>query len=399
MIRFAYIIAITRILGPEQYGLWAYVTSAYVLAIGTVAFGLETLAPIRLGADKSDARSFAAGALYMRLALLGVASVGIVIFAFLSEAPGPVRAALLLSIPALLGRSVANLVRAIFVGHENVGGYFRIAASVRIFEFLTGLTILVAGGDVLIILAVHAASWLLEGAIGAFMMRRLYPSSMPGVASAAIIRSLMRQGALLGASGLFVAWLSAGPIVLMRFYAGELSALAQVALCLQIASLLNVTGYGLLNAALPVLSRTKAAGDSRIERYAPGVVMVAIGAGVPAVAAAHFLGPSMFQFALGADYIDAGRLSAPAVIIAILMLAPAGYSQLLVINRRIGYALVANIAGALGFTVAAPFAFAHSEASGVLFAAALGWLVRGVALAVFATFSRIRPKPAEASVS
>ena len=388
--RAGYIIVITRMLGAELYGVWSYALSAYALAVGAASLGLEIIVPIRLGAEKSGARRLAASALGLRLALLALAALALLIFALAFESNDLVRAALLLSIPAIFGRGVGYLVRSLFLGHEAVGVYVRTASAIRAGEVALGVALLINGGGVLSIIALHAASWLIEGLAALFLMRRL-PGSGPQRPDAGTALSLAREGALVGVSSAVVAWMSTGPILLIRQFTNDLEILAQVALCLQISMMLTMTTHSVLQAALPVLGRTKASGDARIGRYAPGVLGIAVAAGLPLAALAYAFGPQAFAVILGEDFRLAGALAGPAILVATVMTGGVGFAQMLTVEGKLGRLTAANVAAALSFTLAAPVAFTLAGALGVIFAVGLGWFVRGALMAGFVSMGAAKP--------
>jgi O-antigen/teichoic acid export membrane protein len=376
-LRVVYLIAITRLLGAEQYGAWSYALVAYSLVVGAGALGLEALTSIRIGADKETSALTAASAAALRLGVSCIGACGLIAFAFLAEDQGMIRTALLLVAPALIGRGVANLVRSIFVGCEAVGKYFKMSASIRAGEVLAGIAILLSGGDVISILVLHAASWVTEATMGLYLIRRL-PLKGGLSPSRQEMISLVRQGAKLGLSAAFVAWLLAGPVMLLRRSGESLETLGHVALCLQAAAIIVATGHALLSAALPVLSRTVAAGDGRARIYAPLVALIAVGCTVPGVLLFHLFGADSLRFVLGEEYAPAGVLLAPAVLIAGLTLAPTGYFHWFTVNGRVAPAIVANGAGGALFTIAAPFAITHYAAPGVIYAAIIGWFFRAL---------------------
>ncbi len=376
-LRFVYLLAITRVLGVENYGVWAYALSAYAVAIGVVSFGLENLVPIHLGADKTTTRRFAASALFFRGGLLTLALLCLVAFAILSEGPGQLRNALLLAAPALVGRGVASLVRSVFVGMESVGAYFRMAVAVRVLEVVIGLSLLAMGADVLAVLAVHSISWCVEAALGIWMLRRL-PKTDAFALNAGFVRSLARDGLQLGIIAAIGAFMTAGPVLMARFLSDRLDVLAQVALCLQITSLFAVTGSALLQAALPVLSRTKAAGDDRIALYAPSVAFIALGFAAPGAAIGFLFGPSLFTALFGQDFAAAGALLGPAIIIAGLMIAPSGYAQTLMLHKKFSLVMTPAAIGALSFVMCAFLLQALYGAAGMVIAAGAGWLIRAI---------------------
>ena len=116
-LRAVYALLIGRLLGPDLYGVWSLALATYAFAIGFTHFGLESLIPLRLGRDRA-ASGFLSTTLVVRFFLVIVAT-GVVAAQCLVFEPDPLaRAALLIVLPALIGRGVVLWARAVFLGAE-----------------------------------------------------------------------------------------------------------------------------------------------------------------------------------------------------------------------------------------------------------------------------------------
>ena len=65
-----YFAVMARCLGPALYGHWAYGIAAYMLVVGLLGFGFDTLVMLRIGRDRRAAGEFVGAMLTLRLALL-----------------------------------------------------------------------------------------------------------------------------------------------------------------------------------------------------------------------------------------------------------------------------------------------------------------------------------------
>lgn len=386
-LRFIYVLAITRFLGPDLYGAWSFGLAAGGFVVGLAAFGLEILVPIRIGEDRTRAAQFIANARVLRAALSAAGAMAILVYALAGEDPGPARAALLMGAPAVFARSLATLQRALFIGFEAADRYARLSTAMRLSEVALGLGVLALGGGLSGILLLHAVCWIVEAALGALMARNLAgaDNARPTFGG---VRTAARAGAQLALASGLVGWLQAGPIVMYRLGGGELYSLGQIGLALQLCLLMIASGHALLSAALPVFARSRAQHDARADQYAPGVAAIALIGGAAAAALAHFVGPPLTVFAFGPDYAVAGGLVAPAVIIAALSLAPAGYNQQFAVSQRYRPAILANGAGAGLFTLFAPPAIGAFGAQGVFYAAIAGYLLRALTFFSLSAFFR-----------
>ena len=137
---------------------------------------------------------------------------------------------------------------------------------------------------------------------------------------------------------------------------------------------------GVLAAALPVVGRAHDRGDPRLRFYAPAT---AIGVSIVfavAIAVASVIGPQTLTILLGSEFAMAGSLLAPALLAAGIMVAPTGLWHILMTRDRLWSGVVSGWVGTLALVVGlSPMVHAFG-AQGVLFAAALGWVLRALVL-------------------
>ncbi len=378
-LRALYLVAITRYLGAELYGIWAYGAAAYGLAIGLIGFGFDTLLPIRLGASKRDAAGFAGVTLTLRLGLLALAGAGLAAYAFLGEPAGTTRLILFALIPALFGRGLSMWVKVLFLGYEQVGTYVKMAATLRLAEVVCGVALLVSGGGLLGIVIVHSLAWVTEAAIGMRLVRsRLMPCRPRFDLHQAA--ELLRHGAVLGLATALTTWLIAGPLLLLRHVDGDLAKVGQLGLSLQITMILVASVQPFLAAALPVLSRSAARGDPRVGSFGKVTALMALLASGVAAGLGFTLGPPLMTWAFGPEFALSGKLLGPCLLIGGLIVAPSGYMQVLVLRGRRWPGAIASGSGGLVLLVALPPAVAYWGVNGAVFATGMAWLARAVIL-------------------
>lgn len=378
-LRAVYVVAITRYLGAELYGVWAYAAAAYGLAIGLVGFGFDALLSIRLATEKRDAAHFAGVMLALRLGLLGLAGLGVAVYALAAEPAGTVRVILLLMIPALLGRGLAYWARALFVAYERVGDYVRMAAILRLAEVASGIALLAAGGGIIAIVLVHAATWIAEGMIGLRMAHRRLTPCRPRL-EFHMSSELLRHGAVLGLAASFVTWLTSGPLVLLRHADGDLATLGQLALALQLTMIGVATVQPFLMAALPVLSRSVARDDPRVASYGAWAALISLLVFGGAAGIGILSGPPLVVWVFGPDFSLAGELVGPCMLIGGLIIAPIGYGQVLVVKGRRWPGAVAGGIGGVVLLITLPPAAASWGVYGAVMATIAAWLMRAVTL-------------------
>ena len=381
VLRAIYLIAITRFLGADNYGVWAYALATYAIAVGMVSFGAESLIPIRLAADKLGAAKFASAALTFRIILQAIAALAIAAFAILSEDPGITQTALFLSIPAFFGRGLAIWAQSVFVGFEQTKTHVRLSVAMQCFEVSVGFLTLWLGYGLISILVVHSATWLLQGGLSLTLINRhLTPIKMS--VDIATSMKLLRNGVALGLAASLGAWMMAGPLVLLRQADIDLTNLGQIAFALQITALLVASSQPFLTVALPVLSKSKSAGDKRVAHYGRLTLLVAMAFGLVGAFIADKVGTPVLTFVAGADFAVAGQLMGLSVLICGLILAPAGYGQYMLVHGRRWHGV---IGGVIGSTVLVAMVLAATETMDVyqiMMAVAAGWFARALVICV-----------------
>jgi O-antigen/teichoic acid export membrane protein len=373
-----YFAVMARFLGPTLYGYWAYGIAAYALTVGLAGLGFDTLVILRLGHDKRGGGEFLGLILSLRFAILCLGSGGFAGYALMAETDPLSRLVLLLLVPALLGRGVSLAVRMCFVAYERMADYARFVAWFRAAEAICGIIYLSAGGGLIGLVVLHALAWIGEASFGLCRIHsRLTRYSLPlewGPAA-----TLLRQAAVLGLSTAANAWLSSGPIMMLRYSPVGMASVGRLAMVLSFAMILVGSAYAFFTAALPVLSRS--ARQANIEMCYGRVTALAILAAAAAGAwIAGQVGPPLVRSALGVDYAAAGDLLAPFMLICGVILVPTAYCQTLLLAGHRWLVVLADLAGGLCLALAFFPAVGRWGLAGAVSAIACSWLVRAALL-------------------
>ncbi|MHC4431271.1 MAG: lipopolysaccharide biosynthesis protein [Planctomycetota bacterium] len=378
-LRAVYLLALVRFITPVEYGLWTYGGATYGLAIGLVIFGFNFLIANRIGADRAEAESFIAMTLVLRIGLLVMAAAGMVVYAITVEPPGLGRTILLIFIPAILGRGLGIWARICFLAYESQGAYLLVSVTLRFIEVGLGLVWLANGGSLLNVVFLHSSIWVIEGLAGIVMTRWLLTKYVFDFRTGEIILFL-KKGTVLGLGGALGVWLIAGPLVLLRHVSADLVLVGQVGLALNVTMILVASVQGFMGSAVPVLSRSFAREDPRLNSYGRLTAFAALGGAVAAGAIGFAVGPPAATLALGPDFAIAGALLGPCLFIGGLILAPNGYAQILVIKGRRWPNVCANgVAGLVLLLLMAPAVGAWGGL-GATAAIAMTWITRAVIL-------------------
>lgn len=377
ILRGLYVLIIGRWLGPELYGAWSYATTSYTFALGLTLYGLETLIPLRLGREPEAAR-FLGTTLVIRLGLLLAAAALFAAHALVFEADGPTRVALLLVLPALIGRGLVLWTRSALLGLEKSATAFSLAVRMRLFEVAAGLVGLWLGAGLVLLLAIHAVSWIGEAALAyRALSRHLH---VPLRADRPELRAVLREGFVLGLVTISLAVLTAMPLILLRHLTGDLATVGQIGIALQVSSLAVVGAQGLLTAALPVVARATTRGDRRLRHYGLGIALGATFIFGIAILLAEAFGPAAISALLGDGFAPAGALLAPALLVGGLTVLPSGAWQVLVSQGRKWPGVVAGWSGVAALFATLPGQIESAGATGALTAAAAAFGLRAAIL-------------------
>jgi len=372
-----YIIVIARLLGATVYGYWSYGVTSYALIIGLTGFGFDTLMAIKLGAGKDGVAEYLGLTLTLRLALLLLGAMALVTYALWVEPDRTSRLVLLLLLPALIGRGLAIWVRVCFLGYERMGEHVKFAGLLRCAEVGSGTIYLFFGGGLVGLSIIHSVSWLAEGIIGLVRVRRLLSPWMIRF-DRRDATDLLRQGAVLGTSAGLYQWLLAGPVILIRYVAGNMAELGQFVLVQGITMILVSSGLSLLVGALPALSRAGQRNEARIASYGRTILVTTACTAATLGTLGWMLGPPLVNWVLGAEYATAGNLIGPFLLIGGLILAPVGYIQSLLISGARWPATLANLCAAALLTAGLPLAYKYFAIDGAVLAAGAAWALRSL---------------------
>jgi O-antigen/teichoic acid export membrane protein len=398
LLRGFYVVVIARYLGAEMYGQWAYGISAYGLVIGLVGFGFDTLIAIRLGADKQGADRFIGLTLVLRLLLLGLATVVFAGYAITIEPDPNVRMVFFALVPALVGRGIAIWARSCFLGYEQMSAYIKIASLIRIAEAGCGTVYLVTGGDLLGVVLIHSVFWVVEGAFGLWRVRT-HLSRYVLWFNWQQATAFLAKGTVLGLSAGMFTWLVLGPLIILRNVGESMSQLAQFAIVSNLTMMLVGSIMAFFGAALPVLSRAVERKDKRVSTFGPTIVIVVVFASTIVSGFGLLLGPPLIEWALGPDYIPAGKMVGYFLFIGGLVLAPAGYAQILQISSQFWPGAIANISGGIALLISIPPSVSRWGVMGAVFATGGAWLIRAIVIIFLALKHRSIEQKADSSLA
>ena len=319
-----YAIVLARRLGPELYGLYNYGMSWYMAFILFSTLGLAAVLSREVGRDHEGRSKVVGQTLPIRLltsifvaALSG--SIG-----FLTEGDPGIKNLLLLFSVALIGRSMAIWTKEVFNAYESNRYYLFQQAIFRPLEAVAGIFVIIAGGNILAVAAVHTFSWWFQ-AIGGliFISKRITITKIQWSFRSHL--NIFSQGIVICLGQFMILWPPFGVVILFRHLEGTDFSLGQLALILQIFWFAFRIPESSSVAALPVLSRAAAKRDGKDRLFAETMLRINLIFGAAVGLLGMALGLWLATFIFGPNYASAGRLL--------------GYALLLLIPYGCGYAL------------------------------------------------------------
>jgi O-antigen/teichoic acid export membrane protein len=320
----AYAIVLARMLGPELYGLFNYGLSWYMAFILFASLGLAPVLSREVGRDHGGGSKVVVQTLSVRLLSSIVVAAVCGSIGFLAESDPRARNLLLLFSVALIGRSIAIWTKEVFNAYESNKYYLFQQALFRPLEVIAGILVLMAGGNLLAVVTVHAFSWWLQALGGSiFIARRITFLKIQWSWRPHL--NILYQGLVICSSQFMVFWPLFGVMVLFRFLEGTDVRLGQLALILQIFWVVIRIPESISVAALPVLSRAAAKKDGRDRLFAETMLRINLVFGAAAGLLGMGLGLRLVNLVFGPNYDGAGRLM--------------GFALWLLIPYGCGYAL------------------------------------------------------------
>jgi O-antigen/teichoic acid export membrane protein len=302
-----YAIALAKSLGPELYGMFNLGMSWYLLFLPISLLGLDSILIREVGRNKDDSSRL----IGHTLAIRSISSTFISLVCFLSgyfiETDPTAKTLLFIFSIALLGRGLSLWVNSLLKAFEASFYVFWQETGFRLLELSLGITILYLDGGIVEVAIVHAASWLMQGILGFFLVSKKFVSLTP-YWEFKQIRILILQGLPFVVSGFLANWLFQGGIFVIRTFEGYTQDLGIYALALQALLIIGGICAGLGGAALPALSRSVDRGDGKSAYFIDLVLRAGILLGGILAICGLTIGTDLISWILGASYLPLAEL-------------------------------------------------------------------------------------------
>lgn len=371
--RIVYAVLLARLLGAEIYGFFNYGLSWYLIFIPLAALGLDSILIREIGRDRGKAATLLADTLALRALATLLVAVGCFTVGYYIDSDANSRNLLAIFSFALLGRSMAVWCQVVFTAYESSRLVFRQELVFRLLEVVLGIGAVLSGYGIIVVAAIHAGCWWLQGITGQFLVLR-YLEKFKFRPNWSRLRRLVLLGLpFLMASFLF-GWLLQGALVLYRHIHGIDGNLGQLAMALQAMFILSSIAVAVTGPALPVLSRSIDRGDSNSDRYISVALRGGILMGGLLAIAGFSLGDWVVQLVLGDSYENTANLLPWALLLITPLFLSGALGSVIIARGQYWLALLPYACGAFVFTIAAPLLILYYKSDGALVALAIGLL-------------------------
>lgn len=306
VIRFLYMLVVARLLGPEETGIYLYGVALYLGVIALSQFGQEVFLAQRVGKHAGMPKTVLQHSLSLTLAATVLVCAVLAILAGLSEPDPRIRVAVWCFVGALASRTVAFWVRAAYVALERPGWVPRYEAGFRGLEAVAGSATLLAGGDLVVVCALHFLMWSVEAWMALRKLAREHPGILGLGGRWRYLRGVIAVSAVYVVSAAAMAVFSQLAVVLLRKLQPDGALVGHFGIAMQFMTTLMIAPVAVAQAFMPRLGRSYSRGDGGHDLITATKLVGLLALAGAVVAAAY--GPWFVVLALGQAYAPAAEL-------------------------------------------------------------------------------------------
>ena len=305
-IRFLYMLAIARLLGPVETGVYLYGIALYLGVMGISQFGQYVFLSHRVGKHGGTPFPVLHHSLTLILTATLVVAGVLALFVWVSEPDFSLRLTILCFVGALVARVVAIWVRAAYVAFERPAWVPKYEIVFRGSEALVGVAALLLGGGLLAISFLHFLFWAMEAGFSLCKLNREHPGALGLGRRWGYLRKVAAVSVVYLASITAMALFSQIGIVLLRKLQPDGAFIGHFGIAMQFMTTLMIAPMAVTQAFLPRLSRSFSRGGGGRDLIT-AVKLVGALALAGAIAAAAY-GPWFITLVLGPKYAEAAEL-------------------------------------------------------------------------------------------
>lgn len=350
-LRAIYVVVLARALGPEDYGLLSSAMALYLMFVVGGTAGIATYVSREVSAGRAERGDALWSALMIEAAFLcagALAFLSLTFFLYSGNGLAPIFVLLAL---ALIFRGVATWAMQAFIASEASHYQVSLVSFFRTAEVLLAVAALAAGGGLTAVVVIHLASWVLEAALGIWIVHARLTSWSTAVAWQRLLsfgKGLATVSAAVSAS----TWLRLAPLALYPYIVLNSGDTGQFALAWNAAMVIATAVLTVMNAAIPVLSRAHVRADEKDMYYLSVCIRYGILFGSAAAIAGVGLGAWLIMIAVGGRYASAGPLFAVALWTIGPIVVSHALDQTLFLRGRTQFCILFNAAALVILLVA-----------------------------------------------
>jgi O-antigen/teichoic acid export membrane protein len=374
--RFALAVAAAIYLGPALYGMYLVAYALYLTMLPLAGGGLQFILSREIGRDADAGGRIVFPSLLVRLGLALITAFICFFSGWIFDDRDGFRLLMAVFALALIGRSIAVWVNAVFTAHHLSRYNLALELIFRIAEVVVAVFVLSAGYGVVVLALVHAASWWTQAIAGLWVMQRrfshLYPVWQPS-----LMARLLRSGIPLALILFLITWQLQGPIVLFKWLAPSAVEVGQLALSFQIFLTLGGLSHAVSHAVLPALSAAADFEDAE-RRFLSLATRVGILAGTIFALTGWAFGTPLIVSVFGAAYEATGTLMGPVLLLFTPLFIGDSLWQTFVARLQARIGLICALQGALVSTLAVWILASVFAGLGAIIGAGIGlsiWVV------------------------
>ena len=333
---------LARALGVEQFGVYAFGMSIYLIGLLIIDYGFPVHGLYSVAEHRDDPERVGVllgSMLAIKLGLFAVLAAALGMFVWFSDKYADHRLFLMLMMLPLLGAALQ--FRWVFQAVEQSGKIFQYTVVGRVLHVGLVIALVASPQDYLWVPIGHGAAMILAGLMCIVMMRRLgYGLRMPGWGD--IVEQLR------GASSYFWANVASAHLGFMGVFMLGLvvapAALAVYSVAEQLYRAIRSVYYPIADALMPFMKRSN---DTRMFRR---ISIVVLGGTAAGVALGIALAPWLIRLLFGEQYVGADRIlqilllallvCVPSILIGYPLLGSNGYGSQ--VNRIVVLSAVAS---------------------------------------------------------
>ncbi|MEZ5651348.1 MAG: oligosaccharide flippase family protein [Burkholderiaceae bacterium] len=318
---------LTRVLGVEQYGVYAFGMSLYLIGMLVIDYGFPVHGLFSVTESRDDPERVGrllGSMLIIKLGLFAVLSAALAAFVWFSGLYVEHRLFLMLTALPVLGAALQ--FRWVFQAVEQSGSIFRYTVVGRVLQVVLVIGLVAGPNDYLLVPIFHGVGTILSGALCIAMIYRLgYRLRMPRwkdvseqLRGASSYFWANVAGAHLGFMGVFVLGLVASPAALAIYAAAE-----------QLFRAIRSLYYPLADALMPYMKR------SNDTRFLKRLFLIVCGGTVVGVGLGLVLAPQVVRLLFGPGFEGSAQflqilllaflVCVPSILIGYPLLGTMGY--------------------------------------------------------------------------